>query len=139
MMNCSRAVGSAACEDDYLSDASSKASAIFSDCESETASDSEFEVESGDSDDDSVFDDFDTDEGQLPPEHYLAEAEALDVSQLRQKRYSDSTQDKLDETVDYWNRYVRPYSKQFSDLSMPTLQILRACLSRSCNAVEVSV
>lgn len=102
-----RSVGSAESDEDYLSDTSSNASAVFSDCESETATDSELEIESEDSDDDAMFNDFDIDEGQLPPEHYLAEAEALNVSRLRQKRYSDKTQDKLDETVEYWNRYVR--------------------------------
>ena len=50
--------------------------------------------------DDNAFDD----EGQLPPEHYLAQAESLDVTQLRQKRYSDGTQERLDETRMYWNR-----------------------------------
>ncbi|OXV06430.1 hypothetical protein Egran_05802 [Elaphomyces granulatus] len=45
------------------------------------------------------------DEGQLPPEHYLAEAENLDISQLRQKRYSEGTQEKLDDIRVYWNRY----------------------------------
>ena len=44
------------------------------------------------------------DEGQLSPEEYLAKAEQLDVSQLRQKRYSPKTQEKLDETAEYWNR-----------------------------------
>ncbi|EDN05363.1 conserved hypothetical protein [Histoplasma mississippiense (nom. inval.)] len=44
---------------------------------------------------------------QLPPEHYLALAESLDITQLRQKRYSPKTQEKLDETRDYWERYCR--------------------------------
>ena len=44
------------------------------------------------------------DEGQLPCEHYLAQAESLDVSQLQQQRYSDVTQERLDETCMYWNR-----------------------------------
>ncbi|KAL4733861.1 hypothetical protein BDV11DRAFT_199340 [Aspergillus similis] len=30
-------------------------------------------------------------EGQLPPEHYLAQAESPDISQLQQSCYSDST------------------------------------------------
>ncbi|OJD19870.1 hypothetical protein AJ78_00230 [Emergomyces pasteurianus Ep9510] len=37
-----------------------------------------------DNSDDDAFDD---DEGQLPSEHYLAQAKSLDVSQLRQKRW----------------------------------------------------
>ena len=44
------------------------------------------------------------DEGQLPPEHYLAQAESLDVTQLWQKQYSNSTQERLNETHMYWNR-----------------------------------
>jgi hypothetical protein len=63
----------------------------------------ELDSDSSDGDDD-PDDDFVDDEGQLPPEHYLAEAEDLDVSQLRQKRYSDGTQERLDETRVYWNR-----------------------------------
>ncbi|OJJ82254.1 uncharacterized protein ASPGLDRAFT_49669 [Aspergillus glaucus CBS 516.65] len=50
--------------------------------------------------DDDIF----NDEGQLPHEHYLAQAESLNVSQLQQKRYSDATQERLDETHMYWNR-----------------------------------
>ncbi|KAA8647939.1 hypothetical protein EYZ11_013290 [Aspergillus tanneri] len=37
----------------------------------------------------------------FPPEHYLAEAENLDVSQTPQKRYSDGMQAKLDQTRVY--------------------------------------
>ncbi|EDN05279.1 conserved hypothetical protein [Histoplasma mississippiense (nom. inval.)] len=55
----------------------------------------------------SVSDDEDDDDGQLPAEHYLALAESLDIAQLRQKRYSPNTQEKLDETRDYWERYCR--------------------------------
>ncbi|OJD13528.1 hypothetical protein AJ78_06036 [Emergomyces pasteurianus Ep9510] len=55
----------------------------------------------------SVGDDEDDDDGQLPPEHYLALAESLDIAQLRQKRYSPRTQEKLDETRGYWERYCR--------------------------------
>jgi hypothetical protein len=55
-----------------------------------------------DSENDSIVDD---EEGQeLPAAYYLKEAEYLDVSQLRQKRYSPRTQAKLDETRDYWDR-----------------------------------
>ncbi|BCR82796.1 hypothetical protein ACHE_10198S [Aspergillus chevalieri] len=53
---------------------------------------------------DEPSDDISDDEGQLPPEHYLAQAKSLNVSQLRQQRYSDGTQEKLDETRMYWDR-----------------------------------
>jgi len=33
----------------------------------------------------------------LSPEHYLAQAESLNVSQLRQKQHSDTTQERLNE------------------------------------------
>jgi Ran GTPase-activating protein (RanGAP) involved in mRNA processing and transport len=68
--------------------------------DSDSSSDSESESED-ESEDDLALE---VEETQLPPEHYLQEAECLDVSQLRQKRYSPRTQDKLDETRDYWNR-----------------------------------
>jgi hypothetical protein len=98
------------------SDASCDVSEIFSGkgSESESSSDLELDSEFSDDDGDNLDDDDDDgdnldddsfdDEGQLPPEHYLAQAESLDVSQLRQKRYSDGTQQKLDETRVYWNR-----------------------------------
>ncbi|GKZ63532.1 hypothetical protein AnigIFM49718_000841 [Aspergillus niger] len=35
-------------------------------------------------------------QGQLPPEHYLARAKSLDISRLQQKRYSTSTQETLE-------------------------------------------
>ncbi|KAE8162198.1 hypothetical protein BDV40DRAFT_265509 [Aspergillus tamarii] len=93
---------------EYQSDASSDLSAIFSDSGSDSDSSSDSDLESEDSDDEdksgeNAFDD----EGQLPPEHYLAQAESLDVSQLRQKRYSDGTQERLDETRMYWDRYCQ--------------------------------
>ena len=88
------------------SDATSDLTEIFSDnrSDSDYSSDPELDSEVSDEDepDDNAFDD----EGQLPPEHYLAQAESLDVTQLRQKRYSDGTQERLDETRMYWNRYV---------------------------------
>ncbi|OJJ83433.1 uncharacterized protein ASPGLDRAFT_47981, partial [Aspergillus glaucus CBS 516.65] len=49
---------------------------------------------------DDIFDN----EGQLPHEHHLTQAESLNVSQLQQKRYSDATQERLNETCMYWNR-----------------------------------
>ncbi|RHZ58146.1 DUF3435 domain-containing protein [Aspergillus thermomutatus] len=57
------------------------------------------------SDDDSILDD--EEERELPAAYFLQEAECLDVSQLRQKRYSPRTQAKLDETRDYWDRFCR--------------------------------
>ena len=72
--------------------------------ESDPTSDSELSSEGSDDEESGSDDEFHNDEGQLPPEHYIAEALSLDVSQLRQKRYSDCTQEKLDETTMYWNR-----------------------------------
>ncbi|KAH1601056.1 hypothetical protein KXX21_008097, partial [Aspergillus fumigatus] len=81
------------------SDASSSVSEIFSDSESDSDSNSDLELNSEDSDnEDDSPEDFSNDDGQLPPEYYLEQAESLDISQLRQNRYSDGTQEKLDET-----------------------------------------
>ena len=85
------------------SDSSSAVSEIFSDNGSDNDSDTDLEDSESDDDDEQDEESF-NDEGELPPEHYLAEAENLDVSQLRQKRYSDTTQEKLDETRVYWDR-----------------------------------
>ena len=85
------------------SGASSNLTEIFSDNRSDSDSTSDPELDSEDSDDE-PGDDISDDEGQLPCEHYLAQAENLDVSQLRQQRYSDVTQKRLDETHVYWNR-----------------------------------
>lgn len=87
------------------SDASSDISEIFSDSGSDSESNSDLELDSEDSEDDEdLDDDLVHDEGQQPSEHYLGEAENLDVSRLRQKRYSDKTQEKLDENCGYWDR-----------------------------------
>lgn len=92
------------------SDAGSDVTEIFSDNGPESESNSDLGLDSEDSDDDNDDNDDDADddcfndEGQLSPEHYLAQAENLDVSQLRQKRYSDKTQEALDDTRMYWNR-----------------------------------
>ncbi|KAL2375912.1 hypothetical protein RJ035_008199 [Blastomyces gilchristii] len=59
----------------------------------------------------SVSDDEDDDDGQLPAEHYLALAESLDIAQLRQKRYSPNTQEKLDDTRDYWESSLETFWK----------------------------
>ncbi|KAL4861381.1 hypothetical protein BDV12DRAFT_208056 [Aspergillus spectabilis] len=90
------------------SDASSDLSDIFSDdgLDSDSSTDPGLDSEYSDEEDEPGDDTFD-DEGQLSPEHYLAQAESLDVSQLRQKRYSDGTQERLDETRMYWNRYCQ--------------------------------
>ena len=86
-------------------DASSDLTEIFSDNGSDSDSISEPELDSEDSDnEDEPDDDISDDEGQLPPEHYLTQAESLNVSQLRQQRHSDTTQERLDETRMYWNR-----------------------------------
>lgn len=83
------------------SDATSDLTEISSDngFDSDSSSDPELDSDVSDEDepDDNAFDD----KGQLPPEHYLAQAESLDVTQLRQKRYSDGTQERLDETRMY--------------------------------------
>jgi hypothetical protein len=49
----------------------------------------------------SLFDD----EEQRPPEYYLAESAGLDVSRLRQQRYSPKTQGRLDWVKEHWDRY----------------------------------
>ena len=92
-------------DDESDSDASSVPSQIFSDKGSDDESASELESDEEESDDESDSDDDDLhDEGQQSAEAYLAIAENLNVSQLRQKRYSPNTQDKLDETREYWDR-----------------------------------
>ncbi|KAI2735701.1 hypothetical protein DTO013E5_8636 [Penicillium roqueforti] len=97
---------------DDKSDTSSRLPEIFSnnasDPDSSIApsvfdSSSESESESEDEPEDELASE--DEEEQLPPEYYLQEAESLDVSQLRQKRYSPKTQEKLDETQDFWDRF----------------------------------
>ncbi|KAI3017333.1 hypothetical protein CBS147347_10329 [Aspergillus niger] len=89
-------------------DASSDVSEIFSDIESDSDTNTDPDLESGDSESDDEDPDEDSkDEGQLPPESYLAQAASLNVSGLRQKRYADTTQDKLDDIRIYWDRYCR--------------------------------
>ncbi|KKA16200.1 hypothetical protein T310_10215 [Rasamsonia emersonii CBS 393.64] len=93
-------------DQDVTSDEQSHASAelpdIFSNSPpSDGSSDSETEPDSDESDDDDDNDDDDSlfdNEEQHPPEYYLAEAECLDVSQLRQQRYSPKTRKKLEDT-----------------------------------------
>ena len=80
---------------------------VFSYNATSKSSDSTSEPDSiNNSDDNSSNDsilDFE-EERELPAEYYLPEAEYLDVSRLQQKRYSPRTQDKLDETQEYWDR-----------------------------------
>ncbi|OAT08575.1 hypothetical protein BDBG_17071 [Blastomyces gilchristii SLH14081] len=64
---------------------------------------SEPESESDDESEDELA--LEDEEEQLSPEYYLQEAESLDVSQLRQKRYSPKTQERLDEAQDFWDRW----------------------------------
>ncbi|KMK57043.1 hypothetical protein Y699_05958 [Aspergillus fumigatus Z5] len=87
------------------SNASSSVSKIFSDSESNSNSNSDLELDSEDSDNkDDSPEDFSNNDSQLPPEYYLEQAESLDISQLQQKRYSDGTQEKLDETLQQWKK-----------------------------------
>ncbi|KAF7122872.1 hypothetical protein CNMCM5793_000982 [Aspergillus hiratsukae] len=88
---------------------STDVSDVFSDGAADDISDSASEPdssgdESDDSDGDSILND-EEEEQELSALHYLQVAESLDVSQLRQKRYSPKTQAKLDETRDYWDRF----------------------------------
>ena len=89
------------------SDAGSNVSAILSDTGSESEASDDSEFDSGDSDDDDdLRDNSFYDEGQLAPGHYLAQARNLDVSQLRQKRYADTTDNKLDDVRWDWGRWT---------------------------------
>ncbi|THC95541.1 hypothetical protein EYZ11_004966 [Aspergillus tanneri] len=98
-------------ESESESDARSNVNGIFSDTGSDSESNSNLELDSEALDDDGCSGEgLLGDEGQMPPERYLAEAEGLGVSQLRQKWYSDGTQEKLDETRVYRNRYCRHIS-----------------------------
>ncbi|KAL5040779.1 hypothetical protein BDW71DRAFT_201896 [Aspergillus fruticulosus] len=76
-------------------DASSDVSEVFSDFESDSDSNTDLELDNevSDSDDNDPDDDSHNDEGQLSPEHYLAQAESLN--------------EKLDDTHAYWNRYCQ--------------------------------
>jgi hypothetical protein len=92
-------------DDESESDASSVTSEVFSEDRSDDESATDLESDEEESDDESDSDDDDLhDPGELSANEYLAMAESLNVSQLRQKRYSPNTQDKLDETRKYWER-----------------------------------
>ncbi|KAL3429111.1 hypothetical protein BDV09DRAFT_200914 [Aspergillus tetrazonus] len=80
------------------SDSSSDVSEIFSDNDSNNDSNSDLEDSEESDDDNEQNEESVVDEGEMPIEHYRAKAENLDYSRLRQKRYSDTTQEKLDET-----------------------------------------
>jgi hypothetical protein len=94
-------------ENESESDTSSIFTEIFSDdrLDNDSATDLDPDSDSEDLDDESDSkDDKAVNKGQLSPEEYLAKAEQLDVSQLQQKRYSPTTQEKLDNISKYWNR-----------------------------------
>jgi hypothetical protein len=92
---------------------------------------------SDDSDNDSILDDGE-EERELSALHYLQEAECLDVSQLRQRRYSPKTQAKLDETRDYWDRFCfegkhNPVERfRWLSDSEETVRFLKAFFSWRC-------
>ena len=86
---------------------STDVSDVFSYNATSKSSDSTSEPDSINNLDDNASNDLILDyeeEQELPAEYYLQEAECLDVSRLRQRRYSPRTQDKLDETRKYWDR-----------------------------------
>jgi hypothetical protein len=74
-----------------------------SDFDDSSESESEPDDESDNESEDELA--LEDEEEQLSPEYYLQEAESLDVSQLRQKRYSPKTQERLDEAQDFWDRW----------------------------------
>ncbi|CAG8311204.1 unnamed protein product [Penicillium nalgiovense] len=116
---------------DHASDTdSSTATSVF---DSSSESESESEVES---EDDLASED---EEEQLPPEYYLHEAESLDVSQLRRKRYSPKTQERLDETQHFWDEFCKGTKRDpveclswLSD-SEETVRFLKALFSWRCD------
>ncbi|CAG8076243.1 unnamed protein product [Penicillium salamii] len=78
-------------------------------------------------------------EEQLPPEYYLHEAESLDVSQLRQKRYSPNTQRHLDDTQYFWDQFCKGTKRDpveclfwLSDTE-ETVRFLKALFSWRCD------
>ena len=92
---------------DDNSDTSTNVPDVFSHDATDDSLDNASEPDSiNDSDDNSGVDSIlgDEEERELPAQYYLQEAECLDVSRLRQRRYSPRTQDKLDETRKYWDR-----------------------------------
>jgi hypothetical protein len=70
---------------------------LFDESDDGTDDTSDTEILSNESDSDTDSEAWlSNDEEQRPPEYYLAEASNLDVKQLRQRRYSPKTQDRLD-------------------------------------------
>ncbi|KFY96390.1 hypothetical protein V500_02463 [Pseudogymnoascus sp. VKM F-4518 (FW-2643)] len=107
----------------------------YSDDESDSSS--VFDVDSlldgsedGTDDESWLFDD----EVKHPPEHYLAEAEELDVQRLRQRRYSPNTQVQLDRVKLQWDQYCSYIKKDpaqcFRDV---TIRFLKGFLSWVCD------
>ncbi|CEJ62232.1 hypothetical protein PMG11_10738 [Penicillium brasilianum] len=131
---------------DDESDTSSDLPEVFSDSASDSDSSTAPSVFDGSSDSDSESDDeledelaLEDEEEQLSPEYYLQEAEALDVSQLRQKRYSPKTQERLDETQDFWDRFCEGAKRDpvkclswISDTE-ETVRFLKALFSWRCD------
>ncbi|CAI7630707.1 unnamed protein product [Penicillium palitans] len=99
-----RSIGPIESESQNESDADSDGSAIFTDNGSDKDSDSESEPDGDDTDNESDFGD-----------ESFNDEEGLDVSQLRQKRYSDGTQEKLDQTAVYWNRFAALSPEPFTE------------------------
>lgn len=78
----------------------------FSDDETDSTTEVDSDIFSDHSDDDtddeaSLF----NDEERHPPEYYLVESASLDVSRLRQRRYSPKTQGRLDWVKEHWDRW----------------------------------
>ncbi|KAJ5471584.1 hypothetical protein N7530_008941 [Penicillium desertorum] len=116
---------------DHASDTDSSTAPSVFDSSSESESESEVESE-----DDLASED---EEEQLPPEYYLHEAESLDVSQLRQKRYSPKTQERLDEAQHFWDEFCKGTKRDpveclswLSD-SEETVRFLKALFSWRCD------
>ncbi|CAG8414202.1 unnamed protein product [Penicillium salamii] len=123
-----RSIGPIQSKSQNKSDADSDGSAIFTDNGSKKDSDSKSEPDGDDTDNESdSSDESFNDEGQLPPKHYLAEAEGLDVSQFRQKRYSNSTQKKLDQTAVYYKHLNLNLLKHWQRISDSDDTILLFC------------
>ncbi|CAG8319574.1 unnamed protein product [Penicillium salamii] len=128
------------------SDTSPDHSEGFSDHASDTDSSTEPSVfnSSSESEDESEDDSEDElvseeEEEQLPPEYYLHEAESLDVSQLRQKRYSPNTQRCLDDTQYFWDQFCKGTKRDpveclswLSDTE-ETVRFLKALFSWRCD------
>jgi hypothetical protein len=97
-------------DDDLDSTCNTDLDSLFdsSDDEADSASDTDSESpleevsNNTEDDDDDLFDD----EVRYPPEYYIAASANLDVSRLRQERYSPKTQARLDVVKEHHDRYV---------------------------------